>query len=186
MTTIAVRNIRVFESLCGDDFLKSVAVVTNFWGEVSDPKIGEQREKELVGDPEFFGQIIRGGATLKKHLGTEESSHRILSELLVQNESRRKFAILDIPTEMVDESAVAAKLIQDFDTMIQPLKRRVERQRRATGSETSRERKERERSIKKMEIRIRELEERKVNIRKRNSSLGLHAAFLRWVRSMFI
>ncbi|PVF99676.1 hypothetical protein CPB86DRAFT_283656 [Serendipita vermifera] len=191
MTNIAVRNLRIFESLCGDDPLESVVVVTNFWGEVSDPKKGTEREQELIKDPDFFGQILRGGATLKRHLGTEESSQKILSELLVQNESRRKFAILAIQTEMVDENlrldetTAAAELIRDFDTMIQHLKRRVEKQRCASSCETPRERKERERSIKKMEIRIQQLEERKVNIGKKNGSLRLHAAFLRWVRSMF-
>lgn len=187
MGGIAVRNLKLFQSLCGDDPLKSVVVVTNMWGLLPSPELGESRERELATDPDFFYPVIRQGAKIMRHTDSKESSHRILSALLAKHGAE----VLAIQTEMVDdnlrldETTAAAVLTRDFDAMIQNLERKIAKEQRPRSGETSRERKDREQAIRKMKTKIRELEDRKIRIRKRSGSLWVHAAFLRWVKSLF-
>ncbi|PVF99674.1 hypothetical protein CPB86DRAFT_703033, partial [Serendipita vermifera] len=100
MAGIAVRNLRLFESLCGDDPLKSVRVVTNKWCLLHGAEIGIARERELKEHPDYFGRILGGGATLMRHHDTKESSHAIISSLINQRDAQTKMAI---QTEMVDD-----------------------------------------------------------------------------------
>ncbi|CAG8631468.1 12800_t:CDS:2 [Acaulospora colombiana] len=163
---IAVRNLRMFESLCGDDPLKSVVVVTNMWGLLPNLGIGEAREQELRQDPDFFARVLAGGANLMRHSETIQSSHAIISTSLTGTGSKR----LAIQTEMVDdrlrldETSAAAELIKDFDAMIQNLERRIQKEQRARPGETAKDRRARQASIKKMQKKILELEERKKNL----------------------
>ncbi|PVF99677.1 hypothetical protein CPB86DRAFT_675266, partial [Serendipita vermifera] len=125
----AVRNLRLFENLCGPDPLKSVMMVTNMWDTLTDINIGEDREKELKEDPEFFGRVLQGGATLRRHTGTVQSSYQMLSELLEVGDRRRE--LLAIQAEMVDEkrrldeTTAAKALLHEFDEMIRDLERRI-------------------------------------------------------------
>ncbi|PVF99679.1 hypothetical protein CPB86DRAFT_756523 [Serendipita vermifera] len=189
MGGIAVRNLRMFESLCGNDPLKSVVVVTNMWGLLPDAQIGYQREKELKEDKDFFGHVLGGGASLMRHNHTKESTHQILSKVLNVGNQENK---LTIQAEMVDEdlrleeTSAAAELIRDFDAMIQNLRRRIEREERAMAGASPRERRQRQKTIKQTKIKIKELEDYKVKIRKKNSPLWFHQTILRWFKAKFM
>ncbi|PVF93007.1 P-loop containing nucleoside triphosphate hydrolase protein [Serendipita vermifera] len=187
MGGIAVRNLRLFESLCGEDPLKSVMVVTNMWGLLPNMELGVARESELREDPLFFGQVLGAGATLVRHTDTTPSSHKIISSLLEQGDKRRRLAIqAELVDEKLrlDETSAAAELLRDFDAMIQNLNRRIEREERAKAGENSVERKEREVVIRKMREKIRQLEERKVRIKKKGSH-WTDVVFLRWIKKTF-
>ncbi|PVF99682.1 hypothetical protein CPB86DRAFT_283689 [Serendipita vermifera] len=90
---MVVPNLRLLTTLCGDDPLKSVVVVTNMWGLLPNTALGIERQKELVEDPSFVGRIIKGGATLMSHTNTKESSHNILSLSLLEGERRKILAL---------------------------------------------------------------------------------------------
>jgi hypothetical protein len=188
MGGVAVRNLKLFQSLCGPDPLKSVVIVTNMWGLLHDQKIGERREQELKADPDFFGPMIHQGARFERHYDSSESAQRILSLLVGDKHKRDPLAI---QSEMVDhgrrldQTTAAAELTRDFDAMIENIKNRIKKEERLMEDETGRERKARIVAIKGMRKKIKELEERKVNIQKSKGSIWLHMAFLRWVKSMF-
>ncbi|CAG8735817.1 3345_t:CDS:1, partial [Acaulospora colombiana] len=120
----AQRNLRVFQSLCGNESLKAVVVVTNMWGLIPNMDLGVAREKELAEDPVFFGQLLRNGAGLRRHTGTRESSHEILSSLLFKGDKQE---VLNIQTEIVDrkllleQTSAAVELIKEFDSIIRNL-----------------------------------------------------------------
>ncbi|PVF95166.1 hypothetical protein CPB86DRAFT_788350 [Serendipita vermifera] len=189
MTPATVRNIRVFENLCGEKPLKSVIMVTTMWEMLQGTELiqkGETREADLVKNPDFFGYALQEGATLMRHTDTQESSHSILSSLLIREDGRNTLAI---QIEMVDDKlpldkTSAAALIEDFDRIIENIQMKIEREKRVMPGETRRERRDKDASIKKMKARVRQLKERKENIGEGGSLLA-HVVFLRWIKSLF-
>lgn len=79
----AVRNLRLYENLCGEDALCNSIVVTNMWNRV-DEAVGSAREEQLKNEPTLLKPILDRGAKLMRHHGTQESAHEILRQLLVE------------------------------------------------------------------------------------------------------
>jgi hypothetical protein len=52
----ALRNLRMFRKLCGEDFMKSVVLGTTFWDKVGEEQ-GADREKELLETDDFFKEM---------------------------------------------------------------------------------------------------------------------------------
>jgi hypothetical protein len=181
---IAVRNLRLFQTLCGEDPLKSVVIVTNMWNLV-ELDMGASRETELMTDDTFFKPVIDQGARFRRHKDTKESAHEIIASLTVGQPAREKLAI---QIEMVDErlrlaeTSAAVELTRDFDFMIQHLKRKIESEERAMSRDSPEERKEREAIIQRWKGKIKELEERKRAPGKVNGSVPLQKRFLRWFK----
>ncbi|KZP08040.1 hypothetical protein FIBSPDRAFT_1052612 [Athelia psychrophila] len=90
----AIRNFSMFRMLCGDDSLKNVAIVTNFWSEVA-PAKGAEREKQL--QEVFFKPVLDKQAQLLRHDGTRASASMIITAIA----SNVPIA-LDIQKELVD------------------------------------------------------------------------------------
>ncbi|PVF99683.1 hypothetical protein CPB86DRAFT_283735 [Serendipita vermifera] len=170
---IAVRNMRLFRGLCGDDPLKSVVIVTNMWGLVN-PDLGANREVELMTEDAFFKPALKHGTRFVRHLGTRESTHKIIRSLIDEKPVREKLAI---QIEMVDDrlrlaqTSAAAELTRDFDDVIKNLKRRIEREERAMAQDTSEERRDRKTGIMKMKDKVKELEEHKRSFGRNPTSL---------------
>ncbi|KZP07743.1 hypothetical protein FIBSPDRAFT_1052802 [Athelia psychrophila] len=97
MGGIAVRNFGMFRKLCGDDSLKNVAIVTNFWSEV-DPAVGDAREAELRSDDMFFKPVFTKHAKLLRHDGTLAGARKIVAVIVDNNPMA-----LRIQEELVDE-----------------------------------------------------------------------------------
>ncbi|KAH7884700.1 P-loop containing nucleoside triphosphate hydrolase protein, partial [Phlebopus sp. FC_14] len=91
------RNFRIFRELCGDSTLRNVLIVTNMWSNV-DPKVGEDRERELASNDKFFKPVLEKGARMLRHDGTQASTHAIL-RYLINNQA----ATLRIQHEIVNE-----------------------------------------------------------------------------------
>jgi hypothetical protein len=188
MGGVAVRNLKLFQSLCGDDPLRSVVVVTNMWGLLPNKALGEQRERELRQDQDFFAPMLEQGARFARHLDTKESAQAIIVSIL---DDRHKREALAIQSELVDDrrrldqTSAAAELTRDFDAMIENLKNRIRKEERLLANESGRDRKARVGAIKGMRKKIKELEERKLSIQKNRGSLWVHMSFLRWVKAMF-
>jgi len=115
------RNFRIFRELCGETTLRNVLVVTNMWGNV-DPKIGEERERELGGNDKLFRPVLEKGGRLLRHDNTEASARTTLHHL-VDN----KAAALAIQHEIVDENRDLVHTSAGVE-LVRTLKEQAERQ----------------------------------------------------------
>lgn len=97
MGGILLKNFRTFRSLCGEQTLRNVVIVTNMWGEVN-PQLGEERERELSTKDDFFKPALDKGAQMMRHYNTPESAQKIVRHLLKNNPMA-----LQIQREIVDE-----------------------------------------------------------------------------------
>ncbi|KAI6155640.1 P-loop containing nucleoside triphosphate hydrolase protein, partial [Pisolithus tinctorius] len=97
MSGTSKRNFRIFRELCGESTLSNVLIVTNMWGNV-DPRIGEERERELATNDKLFRPVLEKGARLLRHDNTEASAHAVLRNLI-----NNQAATLAIQHEIVEE-----------------------------------------------------------------------------------
>jgi hypothetical protein len=82
----SARNLRMFKSLCGEDNLASVLLVTSMWDNLlcqpNGQAEGEKREAELVEKREFWGAMTEKGARLERHNGTKERAMEIVRSMM--------------------------------------------------------------------------------------------------------
>ena len=99
----ALRNLRLFNELCGSNNLKSVVLATTHWthqeGKSVPESVGQARVKELEDTKEFWGGMIDRGSRVVKHDGSKASATRIVSDLV----NRHDHVTLDIQKQLVDE-----------------------------------------------------------------------------------
>ena len=69
----------MFRSLCGEENLKNVRIVTTNWSRVSEEE-GNRRENDLK--HVAFKALVDAGAQMRRHANTLESAHQIMSELI--------------------------------------------------------------------------------------------------------
>ena len=87
-----LKNLRMFQSLCGQEALENVFLTTTQWSRENWAE-GEFRENRLR-NREFWGGLVEKGATLQRFTGTRESGleliHRLMSNkkkpLHIQNQ----------------------------------------------------------------------------------------------------
>ncbi|OAL55289.1 hypothetical protein IQ07DRAFT_659330 [Pyrenochaeta sp. DS3sAY3a] len=60
-----LRNLKIFRQLCGNEELKNVILATTFWSEVA-KEDALRREEQLRATPEFWGDMLDCGATMKR------------------------------------------------------------------------------------------------------------------------
>jgi len=92
----AMRNLRMFQSLCGQEILGNVLLTTTQWSNV-DPAVGQAREDNLR-DEGFWGGLIRRGAILQRFHGTRESGLELIRGLMFNTRMP-----LDIQEQMVEQ-----------------------------------------------------------------------------------
>ncbi|TFY60643.1 hypothetical protein EVJ58_g5028 [Rhodofomes roseus] len=93
----ALRNVRMFEAICGEPAMASTAVVLNMWDQVQ-PGVAQARETELRESDIFFKPAVNAGAQMKPHWGNQDSAAAILDYLVA-----RRPVVLKIQHEMADE-----------------------------------------------------------------------------------
>lgn len=98
MNGTAFKNLRTFRKLCGEQGVGSVVLATTMWENVNPPELGDQRERELVNTPEFWGDMKQAGSEVRKHYNTRDSAEAIIAFLL----ARSGKTILGLQAEMVD------------------------------------------------------------------------------------
>lgn len=108
----SLKNLTVFQDLCGNNNLKNVILVTTMWDEVEEP-LGNKREQELVSN--FWEDMLRLGSRTCRFQGTPSSAWEIIGRLDLEG-SRKGQAPLKIQQEMVDrqlpfEKTTAAKTL---------------------------------------------------------------------------
>jgi hypothetical protein len=100
----ALRNLRMFNKLCGENNLGSVVLATTHWtnlktGASIDKETGEARTKELIETKGFWGGMIENGSQVVKHDGTRPSAMEIVLNIV----GRQNRVILDIQRQLVDQ-----------------------------------------------------------------------------------
>jgi hypothetical protein len=93
----AMRNLRMFKALCGDNSLASVVLATTRWRNV-DRDEGLLREQQLCTSPKTWKRMIDFGSKVMRQDQDENSASEILQYLI----QRRKPITLDIQVELVD------------------------------------------------------------------------------------
>jgi hypothetical protein len=100
----ALKNLHMFERLCGEDCFPHIVLATTMWGILGqngmDFDVGVEREKTLRSDDKFWGYMEKKGSRVMRHDRNTESAQEILSYLL----DKRVAVVLDIQRQMVDEA----------------------------------------------------------------------------------
>ena len=78
----AMKNLRMFQKLVGDDSMKNVVLVTTMWGKLQRPDDGDARVKQLTETGQFWGGMITSGARHERYDGTREDALRIIHMML--------------------------------------------------------------------------------------------------------
>ena len=99
----ALKNLHMFQRLCGDRGLSSVILATTMWTSLESTdagqEVGRKREEELR-MPQFWGSMVDRGSEIVKHDGTKESALSIISRLVDKGTQ----VVLDIQVQLVEEN----------------------------------------------------------------------------------
>ena len=77
MAGTPLKNLRMFENLCGEDF-KGIILTTTMWSDV-DEELGVERERELKTD--YWKSMIERGSSVRRFLYTRQSAFEILAPI---------------------------------------------------------------------------------------------------------
>lgn len=80
MAGTPLKNLEVFERICGPRWFNRVVLVTTMWDELGDESIGVTREQELRDS--FWKPMVDRGSTTQRHENTTDSAWRILHQVL--------------------------------------------------------------------------------------------------------
>ncbi|KAK8115579.1 hypothetical protein PG984_012081 [Apiospora sp. TS-2023a] len=99
----ALRNLRMFKELCGQDAYKHVILATSMWNDLpeADKEIGPMRERQLVTDSGFWKDMYERGSVVKRWYD-KTSANNIIDVLLAASNSNDNMT-LQIQKELVDE-----------------------------------------------------------------------------------
>jgi len=85
MAGTALKNLRLFESLCGEEFNK-IVLTTTMWDEV-DENTGRYREIDLKNS--YWEAMIERGSTIRRFLLTRSSAFEVLEPILRELNKRK-------------------------------------------------------------------------------------------------
>ena len=125
MAGTPLRNVHIFEQLCGQEF-STIVLTTTMWDEV-DLEIGEQREKELR--EIYWKSMIDRGSTVKRFLSTPASAFDLLRPMLSRANDiqtlRLQEEVADLGTKLreTDAGRMLAIQVEELVTKQQKLLR---------------------------------------------------------------
>ncbi|KAJ6013527.1 hypothetical protein N7540_008118 [Penicillium herquei] len=111
MTGASFLNLQMFQAFCGEKYFPQVVLVTSMWNTIRDNNAAQQellsRERELAATPQFWGDMIAGGAKVKQFYSDRASALDIIQLLYQQEHARRPRIMkqLDKGTILPDTSA---------------------------------------------------------------------------------
>lgn len=114
----AVRNLRVFRELCGEDYFENVTLCTTFWDVVEDEAIAEERVREMTSNQNFWGDMVARGSKVFTGPITRASAISIIWNLI-----ERPASPLKVQREIVNER----KRIEDTSAVSTLMHLEVER-----------------------------------------------------------
>ena len=95
----AIKNLRMFAKLVGEEALSKVVLATSMWNKVLKNEDGENREKQLRLN--FWNDLVDKGSNIYRLDGHKDSALRVLDALLPGEGNQGK--VLQIQRELVDE-----------------------------------------------------------------------------------
>lgn len=117
----AKKYLLMFKKLCGNDALQKVVLATTMWDKVPHRE-AENREKQLIDTPEFWGFMVSKGSTVYRHNNTAESAIRIIEELSRSNRT----VILDLQNQMVIQEQNLEQTAAGKELVAEQFKERLE------------------------------------------------------------
>lgn len=121
MQGTALRNFKMFRSLCGKNFYKQVILGTTFWstlrGTSAGKLIGEKRLSKLIVTPEYWGEMIRSGSQVTRVSDDQQEARQLLLKFVAMDGST-----LQVQDEMMNqnirpENTSAARCTQQQDEL---------------------------------------------------------------------
>ena len=95
----ALKNLRMFKKLCGEEGLSSVVFGTTMWSD-GDMDLQLSREEQLATQPDYWSVMLAKGSRMFRQNRGAQSATEIVAYLL----SRRRPMILKIQRQLVDEN----------------------------------------------------------------------------------
>lgn len=142
MAGTPLKNLRVFEKLCGKDAMAQVILVTTMWDDVENVDVGERRLEEL-GSTYWKGMISRKSETFR-YLNTPESAKELLGKVAEKGSERRRVLLQQEISELkkdLQETAAGQTLCSDLerlaDQRLQTLRKLREEADRSTDNRTT-------------------------------------------------
>jgi hypothetical protein len=122
----AMKNLRMFKALCGEDGLPSVVLATTRWTNVS-PVDGIKRETELKENPNMWKRMIEQGSRVWRQDEDGKSAWEIIRYLI----SIKRPVTLKIQEEMskgatLDETAAGQEVYAELEKQRQKYEKRLE------------------------------------------------------------
>ena len=103
MNGSALKNLKMFQKLCGENYFQNVVLATTMWGNLQGKGLsldtGVDRERELVENPQFWGAIYQQRSRVMRHMGNKESAEVIIAYIM----SLCSMPVLTIQDEMVNQ-----------------------------------------------------------------------------------
>ncbi|KAF2118942.1 P-loop containing nucleoside triphosphate hydrolase protein, partial [Lophiotrema nucula] len=133
----AIKNLRMFNQLCGEHGLGSVVLATTMWDSGVDEQAGLKREQELTSSSDFWKLMIEQGSKVFRQDEGRTSAYRIVKYLINKNRP----VYLDISREMVDEkkqlrdTKVGSEIATKVDKMKQHYEAELDRLRKELRKE---------------------------------------------------
>jgi GTP-binding protein EngB required for normal cell division len=110
LSASAIKMAETVKRMCGEDFYGYVALVTNMWQLLKDQETGNQRERELLTHPKFWGDFLHAYPPTFQHRNTRENASKIMESFLDHLEtSRKRPPPLMIQVEIVDKRQPVSK-----------------------------------------------------------------------------
>lgn len=88
MAGTPLKNLELFERICGPRWFNRVVLVTTMWDEIDEQDIGTIREQELKDT--FWKPMIDRGSTTQRHDGTVDSAWGIIHHILENSKSQQR------------------------------------------------------------------------------------------------
>ncbi len=97
MAGTPLRNLEVFEKICGPQAFNRIIMVTTMWDELGDEETGIRREEELKSS--FWAPMVKRGSTTERYTNTEESAWHILRPFI--SNPKKNLAAVQLQKETV-------------------------------------------------------------------------------------
>ena len=123
MAGTPLKNLRMFEQLCGKNAFNHVILTTTMWGEV-DEETGIAREEELKSN--YWQSMLERGSTTDRFMQTRESALRLIGPLIDAANNKSSLLLQQELVDMRTQLPATSAGIRLFTEMENLVKKRQE------------------------------------------------------------
>ena len=95
MSGSSLRNLQIFQKLCGESAYPHVALTTTMWDALQDSKKGAVNQDELLSCNEWWGDMARRQSYVARHDGQVSTAESIIEHLISHRDPNLVLAIQD-------------------------------------------------------------------------------------------